>query len=166
MQRVYLGLGSNIGDRQGHLERARRQLASQLKIEKQSLIYESEPIQCLGGWFLNQVLQVCTQKSLGALWTFLHKIEQKLGRCPRKAGFGYLYSARTLDIDILFYGNHIGIHSIQKDGLIVPHPRLYQRRFVLEPLKELGFSFPKRGGHSLDDYLKHWCNTKSTYLSR
>ncbi len=131
MERVVLLLGGNLGDRFALLAEMRREIEANIgHIEIASSLYESEP------WgfnhptkFLNQVA-VCktTLQPLEALES-IHDIEGKLGRVRQGEG----YSARTADIDILFYGNV----SMETVALTIPHPRLHERRFTLLPLAEV-----------------------------
>lgn len=124
-------LGSNKGERFGMLQTATDLIASSAGIIiSRSSVYETEP------WgyedtvdYLNQALLVDTLLSAKGLLSATKEIEIRLGRERTDRG----YSARTMDIDILFYDNEI----IQTDELIIPHPRLHERRFVLEPLNEI-----------------------------
>lgn len=127
---AYLSLGSNIGNREAHLADAIKRLESAaIRILRRSSIYETEPQDLPGQpWFLNQVIEIETDYSAATLLASIQKIEAEMGR-ERLTPKG----PRTIDIDILFYGNSV-IHSSE---LEVPHPRLADRRFVLEPLAEL-----------------------------
>ncbi|HUI81922.1 MAG TPA: 2-amino-4-hydroxy-6-hydroxymethyldihydropteridine diphosphokinase [Bryobacteraceae bacterium] len=130
MKTVYLGLGSNIGDREKNLASALEHLsAPNLRVARVSSIYETEPIDLTAQrWFLNLVAEVETDLFPVQLLTRTLKIERSLGRVRTiKNG------PRTIDIDILLYGK-IVIHSAT---LEVPHPRMAERRFVLAPLAEL-----------------------------
>jgi len=145
-QSVYLLLGSNRGDRQQNLlqacARIKQDAGSILKI---SSVYETEP------WgfedstsFYNQALEIETGLAPGELLQKIQSIERELGRirnatvcgtacaCPPES-----YSSRTLDIDILFYGSKI----LFTDELMIPHPRLHERRFTLIPLEEIAAGF-------------------------
>lgn len=134
MNRVYLALGSNLGDRKGNLEAAGWEIGRQAgPIITHSGIYETEP------WgnknqhpFYNQVLEINTDLTPTRLLNTLLLIEAKLGRTRIEK-----WSPRTLDIDILFYGNEI----ICQNDLILPHPEIQNRRFVLEPLNEIAGNF-------------------------
>lgn len=127
--RVYLGLGSNLGDRQHNLARAVELLAEKVSIEKLSSLYETEPIGYREQpWFLNAVCEATTSLTPEELLTLAKEIEAALGRLP-----SFPNAPRPIDIDILFYGNEI-IHSPQ---LTIPHPRLEERVFVLLPLAEI-----------------------------
>jgi 2-amino-4-hydroxy-6-hydroxymethyldihydropteridine diphosphokinase len=106
-----------------------------------SLLYESEPVKDKvdpgGGWFLNGVVQLETDMTPRSLLDMLREIERSLGRDDEDRS-----GARTIDLDILFYGDRV----LDEPGLTVPHPRLHQRRFVLMPLSELAplFVHPTR----------------------
>jgi 2-amino-4-hydroxy-6-hydroxymethyldihydropteridine diphosphokinase len=126
---VYLGLGSNLGDRQATMEKAIKFLRDRLQIELVSSIYETEPV----GYeeqplFLNAVC--CGQTELGPLQllSLVKGIEASLGRVP-----SFPNAPRTIDVDIIFYGNMI----MQTPELTIPHPRLEERAFVLIPLLEI-----------------------------
>lgn len=134
-QRVFLLTGSNIEPRLGYLEQAEIEISRLIgNIVKCSQVYESEP------WgfdeksaFLNKVLIVETDLSADEVLKEILSIEETNGRVRKRNG----YSSRTLDIDILFYGKSI----IENDDLVVPHPRLHQRRFTLSPLVEIAPDF-------------------------
>jgi 2-amino-4-hydroxy-6-hydroxymethyldihydropteridine diphosphokinase len=130
MKTVYLSLGSNVGNREAMLQRAVRLLAStDFRITRMSSIYETEPQDVRGQpWFLNMVLQAETTLFPRQLLGRIQKVEQQLGR-RRLAPKG----PRTIDIDILLFGTAV----IDTTGLTVPHPRMAERRFVLEPMTEL-----------------------------
>jgi 2-amino-4-hydroxy-6-hydroxymethyldihydropteridine diphosphokinase len=129
-KRAYLGLGSNLGDRRGHLERALDLIrAAGIEVRRVSSIYETEPVDCRApAWFLNCVVEAETELMPMQLLQRLKKIERQLGR-RREVPRG----PRTIDIDILLYGNCV----VETAALTIPHPRLAERRFVLEPLREL-----------------------------
>ncbi len=130
MKTVYLGLGSNLGDRREHLSRARALLeASGLEITRASSIYETEPRELLDQpWFLNQVIETQTELFPRQLLARTQKVEREIGRKRTIAN-----GPRVIDIDILLYGDSI----VRAGGIEIPHPRLADRRFVLEPLAEL-----------------------------
>jgi len=126
---AYLGLGSNMGDRQHNLDRALGFLSQRLRLEKVSSIYDSEPVGNIEQpRFLNLVCRVSTNLSPMALLTLAKGIETKMGR-----GAGVSGAPRTIDIDILFYGDEV----IGTPELVIPHPRLTERAFVLVPLVEI-----------------------------
>lgn len=125
---VYLGLGSNLGDRRANLDRALDFLSPRLRLEKISSIYDSEPVGDIQQpRFLNLVCQVSTTLSPVGLLALAKGIEAKLGRA---GGSG---APRPIDIDILFYGDQV----IDTSELVIPHPRLTERAFVLVPLVEI-----------------------------
>jgi 2-amino-4-hydroxy-6-hydroxymethyldihydropteridine diphosphokinase len=130
MKTVYLSLGSNVGDRETHLARARERLTSDdTHLLRASAIYETEPRDFPDqAWFLNQVVEIETNLFPKQLLARVQKIELALGRLPTRPK-----GPRTIDIDILLYGDTI----LSNPGLEIPHPRLADRRFVLEPLAEL-----------------------------
>ena len=128
MAEVYVGLGSNLGDRREHLRYALDRLGEQCSIKKVSSLYESEAIDCPGGKFLNAVVLLETAAPPNALLELLLKIEKERGR-TRSAST----EARTLDLDLLLYGQEV----IKSDDLTVPHPRIHERAFVLVPLAEV-----------------------------
>jgi 2-amino-4-hydroxy-6-hydroxymethyldihydropteridine diphosphokinase len=130
MKTVYLGLGSNVGDREQNLAKAIEQLAgSGLRVTRVSSTYETEPIGFAAQhWFLNLVVEAETDLFPMQLLSRTLKIERAMGRVRTiKNG------PRTIDIDILLYGKTV----IQSATLEVPHARMGERRFVLEPLAEL-----------------------------
>ncbi len=131
---VYLGLGSNIGNRQEHLNRALGYLAQRMRVVQKSSVYETEPVgQTHQARFLNMVCEARTSLAPKVLLTLVKGIEKKLGRpshYPKD-------SPRIIDIDILFYGDQI----ISEPDLIVPHPRLSKRAFVLIPLRDIAPDF-------------------------
>jgi len=129
MIRVFLGIGTNLGDRERNLQEARAALSQRLEILKESSIYQTAPWGYLDQpAFLNQVIEAQTDLSSLNLLDFLKQTEKQLGR---QANFRF--GPRLIDLDILFYGNRI----IQTPRLQVPHPRLTQRAFVLVPLAEI-----------------------------
>ncbi len=129
METVYLGLGSNLGNRQDNLNRALDFLSQRLRIGKVSSIYDTEPVGSINQpRFLNLVCQVYTSLTPVGLLALAKGIESKLGRVPAKSN-----ASRPIDIDILFYGDQV----IETPELIIPHPRLAERAFVLIPLAEI-----------------------------
>ena len=131
---VFIGFGSNVGDRQDFCDRAVTLLSllPHSQLLGVSLLYETEPVndhaQPGDGWFLNGVVQIETDIAPNSLLTILREIERALGRDEENRS-----GPRTIDLDILFYGQRI----IDEPDLMVPHPRMHQRRFVLMPLNEL-----------------------------
>lgn len=128
---AYLSLGSNMGDREKNLFSAIVQLQKnkQIRIVKFSSIYETEPVGYLNqNQFLNAVIQVSTSLSPQELLKVCLKIEEKLGR-KRKIRWG----PRIIDLDILLYNQE----NIETEDLIIPHPRMFERAFVMIPLLEI-----------------------------
>ncbi len=133
MIQVFLGIGTNLGDRERNLQEARTALNQRLEILKESSIYQTAPWGYLDQpAFLNQVIEAQTALSSLNLLDFLKQTEKQLGR---QANFRF--GPRLIDLDILFYGNRI----IQTPRLQVPHPRLSERAFVLIPLAEIAPEF-------------------------
>jgi 2-amino-4-hydroxy-6-hydroxymethyldihydropteridine diphosphokinase len=130
MKTVYLGLGSNIGDREATLQAALDQLhQDEVRVLRLSSVYETEPMDVRDQrWFLNLVAEAQTDLFPMQLLARIEKVEQRLGR--RRA---LAKGPRTIDIDILFYGNFV----IRTPRLVIPHERFADRRFVLAPLAEL-----------------------------
>ena len=126
---VYIGLGSNLGDKEENIKKAITLLKQKCRILKISSLYETEPMYYKDqDWFLNCAIKIETDLTPLELFSFLQSIEKKLGRVRT-----IKYGPRIIDLDILFYGNKI----INDDKLIVPHPKLHERLFVLEPLNEI-----------------------------
>lgn len=138
MEGVYLGLGTNLGNRSKNLEFARKKLEDSCGgIEQLSPVYLSVP------WgftsdrdFYNQVIEISTQADAFNLLDHIQEIEDGMGRKRSVMG----YSDRIIDIDILFYGQQI----ISSKPLIIPHPLLHKRMFVLQPMADIapGFIHP------------------------
>ena len=130
MKRVYLSLGSNIGDRQAHLREGIDLLpASGIQVLRVSPVYETEPIgYAAQAWFLNLVIEADTSLFPVQLLNRTQRIEHTLGRIRTIPN-----GPRRMDIDILLYANAV-IHTTR---LEIPHPRLAERRFVLQPLADL-----------------------------
>jgi len=129
---VFLGLGSNLGDRQNNLNLAIDFLKERIKIEKASPVYDTAPVGNTNQpRFLNMVLQVSTRLPANTLLFMVKGIEAKLGRVP-------IDTPRPIDIDILFYDDQV-INTPPQ--LIIPHPRLAERAFVLMPLADIAPDF-------------------------
>jgi 2-amino-4-hydroxy-6-hydroxymethyldihydropteridine diphosphokinase len=129
-ERIYLSLGSNLGDRAANLESAIAALPeSGVRILRRSSLYETEPVDFLDQpWFLNCAVEAETSLAPRPLLEQLQTIEQRLG-CRKLIPRG----PRIIDLDVLFYGAEI----IHEPGIEIPHPRLQDRRFVLVPLAEI-----------------------------
>jgi 2-amino-4-hydroxy-6-hydroxymethyldihydropteridine diphosphokinase len=128
---VYLSLGSNLGDRQAHLAAALKALAGIGTVLAVSGYYETEPVDLPGQpWFLNCAVALETELMPKQLLSAVQDMEKGLGRRRTK---NQPKGPRTLDIDILLFGNAM----IDTPSLTVPHPAMHRRRFVLEPLAEI-----------------------------
>jgi len=128
----YIGIGSNLGDRRYYIDSAIIELRSNKDIEvlKVSSIYETDPVSDIPqGKFLNGVIKIMTDLPAEILLRELNRIEERLGRKRSVKN-----APRTIDLDILYYGDE----KINMKGLVIPHPRLYEREFVLKGLRELG----------------------------
>ncbi len=126
---AYLGLGSNLGDREGNIRRALELLSQRLRLLKVSSLYETEP------WgykeqprFINCAAAFATNLELDALLGLLKEVEQALGR--RRT---FRWGPRVIDIDILLFGDQV----VRTEHLEVPHPMLPERAFALVPLAEI-----------------------------
>jgi 2-amino-4-hydroxy-6-hydroxymethyldihydropteridine diphosphokinase len=129
---VHIGLGANLGDREATIRAALERLDAEEGIEvvRVSSLRETDPV----GYadqprFLNGVAELETELSPGELFERLLAVEQDLGRVRQ----GPRYGPRTIDLDLLLYGDAL----VDEPGLEIPHPRMTERRFVLEPLAEL-----------------------------
>ncbi|OLE31021.1 MAG: 2-amino-4-hydroxy-6-hydroxymethyldihydropteridine diphosphokinase [Actinobacteria bacterium 13_1_20CM_3_68_10] len=140
---AYIGLGANLGERERTIAAALRRIdedertslpRSTVPIETDPIGYTDQPR------FFNAAASLATTRSPSELLDLLLEIERDLGRVR---GEGPRYGPRTIDLDLLLYGDE----TIDEDALEVPHPRLHERRFVLEPLAELdpGLVVPGRG---------------------
>ncbi|MFH0764632.1 MAG: 2-amino-4-hydroxy-6-hydroxymethyldihydropteridine diphosphokinase [Candidatus Omnitrophota bacterium] len=132
MVTCYIGIGSNVGDRSKFIESAIGELkrTKEIGYKRSSSIYETEPVSEMPqGKFLNGILEIETSLKPAALLEALNKVEKKLGRIRAIKN-----APRTIDLDILYYGNE----AINKKELVIPHPRIGEREFVLRGLKELG----------------------------
>ena len=133
MQRVFIGIGSNLGDTIGNCKIALDEIGNFAEIVRISSLYETEPV---GNEdqpnFINSVVEINTDLSPHGLLTHLKSIEDKLGRVR-----GEKWGPRVIDLDIIFYDDLV----IKDDDLIIPHPRAHLRRFVLEPICEIAPEF-------------------------
>ena len=130
MPLVGIALGSNLGDRRFHLDSAVASLGVILADLRVSSVFETEPVDVVGlqGPFLNAAVAGSFDGSAGELLTALLALEREHGRERPHAG-----AARTLDLDLIFFGEE----RVDEAGLVLPHPRFRERRFVLEPLAEV-----------------------------
>jgi len=129
-QEIYVGLGSNLGDRLANIRKAIELMKEAgIEIIDEASIYETEPLGYKEqGWFLNSVVKARTELSPLRLWKRLERIEKSMGR-EREVKWG----PRIIDLDILFYGDKI----LNGRELRIPHPELHKRKFVLIPLEEI-----------------------------
>lgn len=131
--RVYIALGTNIGNREKNLQTALLELGKNCEIIKKSSIYETKPV----GFkdqddFLNMVIEAETELQPTELIINLQEIEHRMGRVKE-----ILDGPRIIDLDILFYERQL----IDTPNLKIPHPRLHKRNFVLKPLMEIAADF-------------------------
>jgi 2-amino-4-hydroxy-6-hydroxymethyldihydropteridine diphosphokinase len=146
--RAFVGLGSNLGDRESYLRRALELLRAEpgIDVVAVSSVRETEPVDYLDQpRFLNAAALVETDLAPRALLGRLLAVELALGRRREGVRFG----PRTIDLDLLLYGDE----SVEEPGLVVPHPRLTERRFVLEPLYELDPDLVVPGRGRVSDLL-------------
>jgi 2-amino-4-hydroxy-6-hydroxymethyldihydropteridine diphosphokinase len=132
MSTVYVGIGSNLGEREDTIRQALALLAAEpgIELDAVSSIRETDPVGIVDQpKFLNGAARVFTDLPPRAVLDRLLAVEQRLGRVRTGERFG----PRTIDLDLLVYADEV----VDEDGLGVPHPRLAERRFVLEPLVEL-----------------------------
>ncbi|MCK5392485.1 MAG: 2-amino-4-hydroxy-6-hydroxymethyldihydropteridine diphosphokinase [Deltaproteobacteria bacterium] len=133
MQRVFIGIGSNLGDAIGNCKMALDEIGNFAEIVRISSLYETEPV---GNEdqpnFINCAAEIRTDISPHELLTHLNRIEEKLGRVR-----GEKWGPRTIDLDIIFYDDLV----MRENNLIIPHPRAHLRRFVLEPICEIDPDF-------------------------
>lgn len=132
MTTAYVALGSNLGDRRGTLSAAVRRLRAEpgLRVIDSSEFYETAPVNCPpgSGAFLNAVVAVETDRTPEDLLRLLLHIEREFGRVRSEPN-----SPRTLDLDLILYGDRV----IDTPDLVIPHPRMHERAFVLVPLAEI-----------------------------
>jgi 2-amino-4-hydroxy-6-hydroxymethyldihydropteridine diphosphokinase len=129
---VYLSLGSNLGNRQANLDQALKLISERMRLGKVSSIYDTEPIGLVNQpRFLNLACEVFTRISPEGLLALLKGIEQKMGRYSRSG------EPRIIDIDIVLFGDQV----VNTPGLIIPHPKMHERAFVLIPLAEIAPDF-------------------------
>lgn len=152
MQTVYLGLGSNMGDRAGFLRRALAALEPRVRLKSRSRVYESRAMYVAGQPdFLNMVVEGVTDLAPHQLLTHLKGIEASFGRMPDTHN-----QPRPIDLDILLYGDVV----LVSDDLTIPHPRLHERPFAVVPLSEIAalvvHPVSKRAVIDLEAALGQW----------
>lgn len=125
---VYLGLGSNLGNREANLRLALRWLEPLVRIEAVSSLYETAPVGAGGPPFYNAVVRAVTGLTPRALLRHAKNVEWDIGRRPAQR-----WAPRPIDIDLLVFGDE----TVNEPDLVVPHPRLAERAFVLAPLADL-----------------------------
>ncbi|MBM4166314.1 MAG: 2-amino-4-hydroxy-6-hydroxymethyldihydropteridine diphosphokinase [Ignavibacteria bacterium] len=129
MAKVFLGLGSNIGNRIEYLQKAYEEISKHYKLLSASVMYETEPIGEKNQQnFLNAVVEIETNETPEQLFSFIKTLEKKIGRRQRKT-----WQPREIDIDILLFGNEI----IETEHLSIPHKEMHKRKFVLIPFVEI-----------------------------
>lgn len=154
MSGIYLGLGSNLGNRLVNLVCCLKtlNLSSEIHLLKNSSIYESEPYGFSDQpWFLNIVVEIDTKLKPLELLQFTQQLEKKVGRFKT-----YRWGPRTIDIDILSYHNVVFKHQVLK----IPHQQLHLRKFVLIPLKEIAACFVHSDLKKNIDELLNECQDK------
>ena len=125
---VYLSLGSNLGNRQENLDRALKLISERMRLGKVSSIYDTEPVGPISQpRFLNLACEVFTRLTPEGLLALFKGIEQKMGRYSRSG------EPRIIDIDIIFFGDKV----VKTADLVIPHPQMHERSFVLVPLAEI-----------------------------
>jgi 2-amino-4-hydroxy-6-hydroxymethyldihydropteridine diphosphokinase len=125
---AYLGIGSNLGNREANLDRAIEMLSQRMRVVKVSSVYDTEPLDNPDQpRFLNMVCEVSTRLTPEGLLVLAKGIESKMGRVGKTG------QPRIIDIDILLYGDVV----MDTPDLVIPHPRLIRRAFVLVPLAEI-----------------------------
>lgn len=131
--RVFIGLGSNLGNRRAHYQKALELIAGlpKTRVVKRSSLYESEPIGDAKNWYVNGVVEIETDFAPEKLLSRLQAIEKVMGR--KKTPQTKKWSSRKIDLDILLFDNYI----VESRNLKIPHPEIPRRRFVLLPLSEL-----------------------------
>jgi 2-amino-4-hydroxy-6-hydroxymethyldihydropteridine diphosphokinase len=145
---VFLGVGSNLGDRAANIARALDLLAAEegTRVVAVSSLHETEPV---GGppqpRYLNGAVEIATRLEVRSLLQALHQIEARLGRVRSVPN-----APREMDLDILLYGDLV----LKEPGLEVPHPRMLEREFVLRPLAEIaGDRVHPRTGRTIREHL-------------
>lgn len=129
MNKVYLGLGSNIGESKRNIESALLLLSEKVNILNKSSYYETEPVGFKDQpWFLNMVIEGETDLNPIELLEFTQSIERDMKRVKT-----ILNGPRIIDVDILIYGDI----NMESEDLIIPHPRMHERAFVMVPIFEL-----------------------------
>jgi 2-amino-4-hydroxy-6-hydroxymethyldihydropteridine diphosphokinase len=158
-EEAFVGLGSNLGDRRAHLASAFAALSvlPGTQLLARSSIYESAPLDAGGGDYLNAVARLRTTLAPLDLLHALQAIEVRAGRQRP-----YPNAPRSLDLDLLLYGKVV----LAGDALVLPHPRLQERAFVVMPLLEVAPDLRWRGGERLDALLPALAGQRLAKLDR
>jgi 2-amino-4-hydroxy-6-hydroxymethyldihydropteridine diphosphokinase len=156
MNSVYIGLGTNLGDRKQNLIEAQTLLRQ--TVVRASSYFDTEPVGFLDQpWFLNQVIEIETNLLPAKLLLRCMEVERKMGR-ERKVPKG----PRVIDLDILFYGNLI----VNEPDLIIPHPAIPERKFVLDPMNEIAQDFVHPALRKSISQLLQECPDQSVTIRR
>jgi 2-amino-4-hydroxy-6-hydroxymethyldihydropteridine diphosphokinase len=162
MHRVYIGLGSNLGDRKANIREAEEKLSAlaETRIVKASSLYESEPLGNAKTWFVNSVLEIETEFEADELLKRTKAIETAMGRKRVK---GKRWGSRIIDLDLLLFDSQ----TVNKRNLKIPHPEMHKRRFVLLPLSELAphITHPQLGS-TISELLGGMRDAKKVVLLR
>ena len=146
MTRAFVGLGSNLGDREGHLRKAVEALAAHgLPPVAVSAVYESEPLGPPQPDYLNAAAEVSTSLSARELLEALKRVEEEVGRTPTER-----WGPREIDLDLLLFDDE----TLEEPGLTVPHPELTKRSFVLVPLLEIDPDLELPSGEPLSAFCE------------
>ncbi len=133
MTTIYLGLGSNLGDKEENMSKALAFIREIATITRSSRLYETQPVgEKKQEWFLNAVVEAETDLGPKSLLAALQAIEKKVGRTKTKKN-----GPRVIDIDILFYDDLV----IKTDDITIPHKHLHERLFVLQPFMDINPDF-------------------------
>jgi len=143
---AYVGLGSNLGDREQYLRSAVELMEGEgIRVVKTSSVYETDPVGPAQPLFLNAAAQVTTDLSPAALLDALKSIEQCTGRSA-----GERWGPREIDVDLLLYGDEL----TESPGLTLPHPELTRRAFVMVPLLEIDPDLELPSGEPLSAFCE------------
>ncbi len=157
MATAYIGMGSNVGDKEKNISDALKLLKTQpeIKVRKTAPLYRSAPVGYTEqDWFLNTVIEVETTLSPDKLLQKLLQTEKRLGRV-RTIRWG----PRTLDLDLLLYGNS----TINTADLVIPHPRMLERAFVIVPLADLNPNLVLANGKTAKELAAELLLTQQIY---
>ena len=146
MTRAFVGIGSNLGDREGHLRRAVEALAARgLPPVAVSAVYESDALGPPQPDYLNAAAEVSTSLSAREVLETLKTVEEELGRTPTDR-----WGPREIDLDLLLFGDEM----LEEPGLTVPHPELTRRSFALVPLLEIDPDLELPSGEPLSAFCE------------